>query len=124
VPTLATMVKAALAIRGGVTWPSVYTHRTWLPSVLQAQYAENAPLPRHLIATGRLPGNALGWLHPGWVDERTSASSTMPRMAQADRVAEFKEVAVFLRRLKRRGERRVQRTLSTSTSAGCGGCRE
>jgi hypothetical protein len=31
-------------------------------------------------------------------------------MARADRVAEFKEVAVFLRRLRRRGERRVQRT--------------
>jgi hypothetical protein len=29
----------------------------------------------------------------------TSASSTIPRMAEADRIAEFKEVAVFLRRL-------------------------
>ncbi len=68
-PTLTTMVRAGVAIRGGVTSPSVYTHRTWLLLVNQAQYAGNAPLPGNSIAAGRLPGSAQGWLDPGWVDE-------------------------------------------------------
>jgi hypothetical protein len=37
----------------------------------------------------------------GEVDEMTSASGTRPRIAEADRIAEFEEVAVFLRRLEK-----------------------
>ncbi len=96
-PTLTTMVRAGVAIRRGVTWASVYTS-TGRGSRLvnQAQYAGNAPLPTNSIAAGRLPGNAQGWLHPGCVDEMTSVSSTIPRMAEADRIAEFKEVAELM----------------------------
>jgi hypothetical protein len=47
-------------------------------------------------------------------------------MAEADRVAEFKEVAVFLRRLRRRrlSAGSSVSSESRSTSAGCGGGRE
>ena len=96
---LTTMVRAGVAIRGGVTWPSVYTHRSSSLPVNQAQYAGNAPLPGNSIAAGPLPGNAQGWLHPGWVDENDLRLQYNTRMAEADRIAEFKEVAVFLRRL-------------------------
>lgn len=66
--TLTTMMRAEVAIRGGVTWLSVYTHRTWLFLVNQAQYGGNAPLPGNSIAAGRLPGtrkvnlSGLRWL--------------------------------------------------------------
>jgi predicted Zn-dependent protease len=56
----------------------------------------NAPLPENLIAAGRHPGNAQGWLHPGCVGDVTFASSTIPRMAERDRIAEFKEVAELM----------------------------
>jgi hypothetical protein len=65
--TPTTMVRAGVAIRGGLTWPSVYTHGRGALLVNQAQCAGNAALPGNSIAAGRLPGNALGWLHPGWV---------------------------------------------------------
>ena len=96
-PTLTTLVRADVAIRGGVTWASVYTS-TGRDSRLvnQAQYAGNAPFPENSIAAARLLGNAYGWLHPGRVDEMTSASGTIPRMAEADRIAEFKEVAELM----------------------------
>ena len=42
------------------------------------------------------PGAHPGWLHAGCVDEMTSVSSTIPRMAEADRIAEFKEVAELM----------------------------
>jgi hypothetical protein len=39
--------------------------------------------------------------HPGWVDENDLRLQYNTRMAAADRIAEFKEVAVFLRRLEK-----------------------
>lgn len=59
---------------------------------IKPQYTGNAPLPRNSITAGRLTGNALGWLHPRWVDERTSASVQCPawprRIAAAAAVSE------------------------------------
>src|SRR5262249_10940876 len=102
-PTLTIMVRAGVAIRGGVTGPSVYTHRTWLlfwsvkPSMLG--------MPRFLRIQSLPAGSPGGTRKVGFIrgesTRLTSASSTIPRMAEADRIAEFKEVAVFLRRLEK-----------------------
>jgi hypothetical protein len=48
-----------------------------------------------------LPGTAYGWLHPGWSTRRLLRPVQYPRMAEADRIAEFKEVAVFLHQLEK-----------------------
>jgi hypothetical protein len=67
-PTLTTMVRAGVAIRGGVTWPSVYTQRTWI-LVNQAQYAGNARfLGIQSLPTGSLGTRKVGFI-PGSADE-------------------------------------------------------
>jgi len=71
-PTLTTMVRAGVAIRGDVTWPSVYTQPAWLLEM---------SLPGNSIAAGRLPGTRKVGLIPGGSTRMTSASSTIPRMA-------------------------------------------
>ena len=98
-PTLTTMVRACVTIRGGVTCPQ--STRTGRGSLLvnQAQYAEIARFLRIKSLPTGSPGTAQGWLHPGGATRMTSASSTIPRMAEADRIEE-------------------------STSEGCGGCCE
>jgi len=64
------MVRASVAIRGDVTWPSVYTYRTSLHLFNRAQYSEDPPLPRNSITAGRLPRSASGWLQPGGLTRR------------------------------------------------------
>jgi hypothetical protein len=100
-PTLTTMVRAGVAIRGGVTWPSVYTYQTWLPSGQSSPVCWECPPPGNSIAGGRLPGNAQGWFHPGWADENDLRLQYNTRMAEPDRIAEFKEFAVFFRRFEK-----------------------
>lgn len=79
---------------------SLHEHRTGLRLVIESSMLGMPRFPRIQSLPAGSPGTRQGWLHPVWVDETTSASSAIPRMAEADRIAEFKEVAVFLRRLE------------------------
>jgi hypothetical protein len=96
--TLTTMVRAGVAIRGSVTWPSVYTHRTWL-LVNQAQHAGNCPASWEFDRCRPAPRERprLASSGVGRRDDLRVQYNT--RIAEADRIAEFKEV--FLRRLEK-----------------------
>jgi hypothetical protein len=97
--TLTTMARAGVTIRGGVTWPSVYTHRTWLLAIKRSMLGV-LPLPGNSIAAGRLPGTCkVGFIRAGRRDDLRVQYNT-PH-GRADRIAEFTEVAVFLRRLEK-----------------------
>jgi hypothetical protein len=95
------MVRAGVAIRGGVTWPSVYTHRTWLPSGQSSPVCWECPASCEFNRCRPAPRERARLAHPGWVDENDLRLQYNTRMAAADRIAEFKEVAVFLRRLEK-----------------------
>lgn len=73
------------------------THRRGSLLVNQARYAGNAPLSQEVNRCRPAPRErAKVGLTLAAVDEMTSASSTIPRMAEADRIAEFKEVAELM----------------------------
>jgi hypothetical protein len=76
-PTLTTMVRAHVAIRGGVTWPSVYTHRTWLPSAELSLHGEQA---EYDVMLDRSEAAALR----EWCDEMCLEVEP-PRVNQSDR---------------------------------------
>jgi hypothetical protein len=70
-------------------------------------------MPRFL-GIQSLPAGSPGTRKVGFIrggsTRLSSASSTIPRMAESDRIPEFKEFAVFFRgSRRRRGERRVLR---------------
>jgi len=101
---LTTMVKAGVAIRGGVTWPSVYTLRAWLPPGQSSPVCWECPVSWEFNRCRPAPrGTRKVGFSRGGSTRMTSASSTIPCMAEADRIPEFNEVAVFLRRLASNG---------------------
>src|SRR4029453_11127073 len=81
---------------GGVTGLSPHQHPTWLRSGQSSPACWECPLPRNSSPPAGFPGNEPRVLRPACLDEMTSASTTIPRMAEADRIAEFKEVAELM----------------------------
>ena len=98
-PMRTTMVRAGVAIRDSVTWPSVYTHRTWLSSGQSSPVCWECPASWEFDRCRSALRERARLASSGWVNKMTSASTTIPRMAETDRIAELNEVAVFLRRL-------------------------